>query len=263
MLKARGRQARKSLLQHTIAGRPSNCPASVTFVTGVQRSGTNMLMNILDRSLETDVYMEKDPRAFDRYAMRDVDTISALIKQSRAKHVVIKALLEADSIAHLMQLFHNTRALWLYRNYDDMVNSYLVSWPGGRNRLDEIMHGANGDIWQAKGMTPDTFEKIKEHYRPGINDASALALFWYYRNQIFFDQRFDSSDAVMLLRYDSLVTDPAAHVRKIADFLGISAAPAMTGLVSSRSVRKRQKPAIEKGIRDLCDAMNARLQEAL
>ena len=52
------------------------------FVAGVQRSGTNMLMDALERSFETDVYHERDPRAFDNYLMRPPEVIARLHARS-------------------------------------------------------------------------------------------------------------------------------------------------------------------------------------
>ena len=52
------------------------------FVAGMQRSGTNMVMDVLERSLGTDVYHENDPRAFERYEMRDPAVIRQLANGS-------------------------------------------------------------------------------------------------------------------------------------------------------------------------------------
>ena len=263
-LKSHFRRSKKRLYQRTLAlGSPPSSPR-VTLVAGVQRSGTNMLMNVLDQSLETDVYMEKDHRAFDRYAMRDLASIDSLIARSTANNFVIKALMESHNALGLMEHFgKETITLWLYRSFDDMVNSYMVSWPGGRNRLDEIIHGEKRGIWQASGMTAGTLTLLKSYYRPEMNDASALALCWYYRNQLFFDQHLEHNDNAMLLNYEQLVSEPTLTISEIADFLDIPATSKMTKFISARSVNKRPQPPIEPSIRDLCEDMSSRLTEAL
>src|SRR5688572_22752173 len=49
---------------------PSSGPRLCVFVAGVHRSGTNMMMDILERSWETDVLHESDSRAFEDNLMR-------------------------------------------------------------------------------------------------------------------------------------------------------------------------------------------------
>ena len=61
------------------------------FLAGMQRSGTNMLMEVLERSLATQVIHERDPRAFDNYLMRPPEVIAALRARSRAPVFVTKA----------------------------------------------------------------------------------------------------------------------------------------------------------------------------
>ena len=62
----------------------------VFFLCGVQRSGTNMIMNILDRSWKTQVFHESDPRAYLDYEMRPDETIRRLFLGSPAKSVIFK-----------------------------------------------------------------------------------------------------------------------------------------------------------------------------
>ena len=84
--------------RHYISPTPK-AERTVVFVAGQQRSGTNMLMDVLDRHWRTDVFHETDTRAFERYQMRDIDTIRTLVGRSRASHVVIKALVRVAAIA--------------------------------------------------------------------------------------------------------------------------------------------------------------------
>jgi len=231
----------------------------VVFVSGVQRSGTNMLMEVLERSWETEVFMETDPRAYDNYLMRERPIIRRLVEASPSRTVVIKALCEAHEVAQLMADFAPARAIWMYRHYDDMINSNMVAWPGGRNQIEDIVRDRDSAGWRGRGMTDETHAIIRRHHRPEMNDASALGLFWYYRNQLFFDQGFDRNDRVMLVRYESMVTDPAKHVAAIARFAGIECRRSMVDLISPASVRKRPSPDIDGDVRALCDEMLARL----
>jgi hypothetical protein len=92
-----------------------------------------------------------------------------------------------------------------------------------------------------------------------MNDASALGLFWFYRNQLFFDQGFETDRRVALVRYESLVGDPAREVDTIARFLGLRPTEPMRRLITPGSVAKRPPPEIEPDVRRLCQEMLARL----
>lgn len=257
--KSRSRRIKKSMGQRVRRLGTRDSSKTVGFVAGVQRSGTNMLMHVLDRSPDTEVYNEKDNRAFDEFAMREVKTISNLVDQSPAKCIVFKALLESGHVLELMSHFNDSKTIWLYRHYTNMINSYLVSWPGGRNRLDEIVQRPVEHIWQAKDMTQETLDLVRALYRPDLNDASALAIFWYYRNKLFFDQNLQNNPAVRLISYDHLLRDPELQIRKAAAFLNISETPAMSNVIARGPGRRRKSPDIEAPIRELCDGLLARL----
>lgn len=231
----------------------------VTMVCGVQRSGTNMLMKILERSFETAVYHESDRRAFNRHQMREASVIRGLIRRSHARRIVIKALCEGDKISELLRLFAPANAIWMVRQYDDVINSSMKLWPGWRNHLDKIVLDRGAGAWRARGMTDETHALVRRHYHPDMNDASALALFWYYRNQVLFDQKLDDDPRLLTLRYESLVEDPEGYGALVARFVGLRFERSMVGFVFGDSVSKRPRPEIDPPIRSLCDEMLDRL----
>ena len=77
----------------------------ILLVSGVQRSGTNMVMDLLEASPEADVYHETDPRAFENYMMRDEVTIARLKTRSPFGLFVLKGLHEAERARALIDHF--------------------------------------------------------------------------------------------------------------------------------------------------------------
>jgi len=250
---------RKSF-RHLVTPKP---PAAQTvFVGGVQRSGTNMLMQILDASLETDVFHENDERAFDNYMMRERPIIHSLIVGSRASVVVVKALTEAHNFKALLDEFAPAKGLWMIRRFEDAVNSTLKRWPGIRNMLDELVFDRDAAGWRGRGMTDETHRAVRALYRFKMNDASANALFWYYRNQLFFDQELDRDARVLAVEYERLVQAPRAEVNRIAAFTGIRSTTRMRDVPHTESVGRDAPPTIEAEVRALCEAMQERLASA-
>lgn len=232
--------------------------AKVGFVAGVQRSGTNMLIDVLEQSFATDVYHEWDSRAFDNYQMRDSDVIGALWRRSKAPHFVIKSLCELQRLAQLMAAFAPAKIVWIVRDYNDVVNSMQVSFSNQAQQVQRIAQDRESDGWQGNGMSDETHELVKGVVHPGISDASAAALIWYFRNQLYFDQGLAQDPRVLLVRYESLVTNPDAEFARVFEFLDIPYRPWHSRKVVKKYIGKAAAPEIDEPIRLHCEAMMRR-----
>jgi hypothetical protein len=232
------------------------------FVAGVHRSGTNMMMEILDSSWETDVFNEWDTRAFDGYMLRDEAVIHELFKKSVSPVFVVKALHEANDLRRLMEAFAPAKAIWMFRSFDDMINSTLHRWPGARNKIEELVQDRTTADWRGWGMTDETYRIVREHYRPGMSDASVTGLFWFYRNQLLFDQRLDDDARVQLVCYEDLVSGHGDYTKRLTDWLGIDLTTTMRRVAQPTSVRKHSAPQLDADVRALCERMRVSLDAA-
>ncbi|RMD61515.1 MAG: sulfotransferase family protein [Alphaproteobacteria bacterium] len=231
---------------------------TVLFVSGVQRSGTEMMMQVLERSFETDMFHESDARAFADYQMRERAVIHRLVDESRAPVVVIKALCEAQELRSLLDEFAPAKALWAVRRYEDMINSHLRKWTGCPQTIGDIVADRNAAAWRGRGMSDETHALVSRYYHPDMTPASAVALFWVFRNRLFFEQGFDTDERVLVVRYEPLVRDPIAGFGRIFEFAGLKFSPRFVHDVHAGSIGKQRPPDIEPAIRELCDEMIAR-----
>ena len=232
----------------------------VSFLTGFPRSGTNMVIDVFEWSSLTKVFREADPAANENFQLREDGVIAELVADTSARFVMVKALLDGHRVGGLMNMFPDSCAVWMYRHYDDCVNSIMVRWPGHRNGIDQIVsHGHDAAGWRGGNMHPETLELLRGQYRQDWNDATANAWFWYLRHQLFFDQGFDINPNAMLDRYESLVVDPLKIIQPIADLVGVPLTQVMASVPHARSVRKQQAPDIAPDVRALCDSMLNRL----
>ncbi|MCB1722103.1 MAG: sulfotransferase [Gammaproteobacteria bacterium] len=235
---------------------PGNADSQhVVFVGGAQRSGTNMLMDVLERSLETDVYHETDPRAFDDYLMRDRSVIHALVDRSRAPCVIVKALCESQDIPELIEEFKPAKAVWVIRHYADVCNSMNVSFTSHRQVMLQIAENPAAGGWRSAKMSNETYSEIRRLIGDELTDATAAALQWYMRNKLYLDLGMDANPAVQLVFYEDLVSDPGATFTRIGGFLGIESTEFMTRHVHAGSVRKRPAPALSPEVKSLCDGL--------
>lgn len=252
----------KKHLWQSLSRNDSNAQQRI-FVAGMQRSGTNMLMDVLEQSYETAVFHERDSRAFDNYQMREIPVLKTLTNRTSAPAVVIKSLCELDKLSELMQAFTPAKTIWIVRDYNDVVNSMLRSFGNMAKQVHRIVKNPDSDEWLAGGMSDETRTILKELVHDNLDDANASALQWYFRNILFFEQSFDTNENVKLISYERLVTDPAAEFKSIFDFSGLRFSPRVARKVSPRSIGKNPPPSIEDPIKELCDGLLARFQALL
>lgn len=232
----------------------------VIFVAGVQRSGTNMLIEILERGWHTDVYREADPRAFVNYEHKPLPELTRVLRASPARYVIVKALCELQDLKSLLDTFAPARAVWMLRHYDDVVNSATELWRKMPYFLGEILHTSDGGEagWRAGGVFAATRAELARHWRPDLDNPTACALFWWLRNVLFFEQGLERDPRVRWVSYETLVNDPLTQVPPLFDFMGVPFAPRVMAKVTPRSVRKRPAAAIDPDVRKLCDGLLAR-----
>jgi hypothetical protein len=230
------------------------------FVAGMQRSGTNLLMDVLDASADTQVFHETDPRAFDVYEMRGEAVIRGLVDTSPARVFVIKALCELDRIRVLMDDFAPARTLWLVRDWRDSARSAVRSFP---NFVPQWRRLANGDAedWRGRGMSPATRELLAALYRPDASEAEGAAIMWFYRNVLYFEQCLAADPRVRVVFYEDLVQAPEREGAAIYAFLGLAGfGPAIAGRIHARSLKHRSPPDIAPAVASLCDELLARFK---
>lgn len=244
-------------LRHILQPRPV---ALHVFVAGMQRSGTNLLMDVLDASADTQVFHETDPRAFERYEMRDLAVIRQLASKCPAPAFVIKALCELDRIKSLMDTFAPAKTLWVVRDWRDSVNSAIKSFGNFVPQWQRLAHGDTND-WRGRGMSPSTRELLAALYRPDASEAEGAAIMWFYRNALFFEQQLAADARVRAVFYEDLVQHPMREVAAVYDFLGLQGFNRrVAGRIHARSVRHRSPPDIAPAVVTLCDDLLTRFR---
>lgn len=230
----------------------------VVWIAGVQRSGTNMMTQILERSLETDVYRESDPNAYNNYELLPHSHLQNLVSSSRARTVVFKALCELQDLKKLLDDFPDARAIWMIRRMEDMVNSHTRSvfvssqTRGCGPRMVNISRDPLSEGWRGLGMSEETNLLLQKHIHPDITHESAVALFWLIRNRLFFELELDKDPRVVTVTYEDFVSDPHANGTALLHWLQLKADPMILKKVNARSVGRHDPPGIEPAIAKLC-----------
>jgi len=237
----------------------SDTERSVVFVAGQQRSGTNMVMEVLDRHWQTEVFHETDARAFDRYQMRDVETIRSLIERSRASHVVIKALCELQRLRAIMDSFAGTRAIWIVRHFHDVSSSMARQFSSTADILKRMRKDPGLGGWRGEHMSLSVRTLLDDCVKDDITEVSAAAFQWFMRNRLYFDQALDRDPGVRIVFYEDLVTRPEVAFEAVMAYLGLEFRPSLISDVFAGSVNTADKPAIDPRIEALCQQLFDRL----
>ena len=235
---------------------------TVLFIVGCQRSGTTLMTRLFDADINCRVFGEfselssADKRSGIR--LNPLPDVAAVISSVRAPLVVAKPLVETQNVRTLLNYFHGSKALFMYRRYADVALSDLAKF-GERNGIENIRPIAEGNAhnWRSAGASREVHELIRQCYSEKMNRNDAAALFWFARNHLFFDLDLPSHPAVMLCRYEHLTEDPLAVMRRIYEFLQADC----SDLSHITDVRAAQPKSLEVSdqVRAACERLQSRL----
>ncbi|NOY26867.1 MAG: glycosyltransferase, partial [Oligoflexia bacterium] len=238
-------------------------PRHHSFVFGCQRSGTKMVLRVLENSPETRIYHENHAVAFRDFQLRGDTTIRALVHLNPAPVQVFKPICDSYRADLLLARFPKARALWIYRHYDDVANSATQKW--GEHQRKVVSAVAAGDLdrfgWRTARLPPQVAKEIARAWRPDLSPAEGALLFWYMRNAFFFELGLHRDPRVLLARYETLVHQPVPAFQAVFAHLGATFDPAYVKGVRTSSVGRCAPPQASPEIRDLCADLASRLDQ--
>lgn len=149
--------------------------------------------------------------------LRDLESVGQVFDQCRGQLVVAKPLVESQRADEILDYFPSARAVWMYRDYRDVIRSYVkIFGRAGINISRKIVTGA--DNWASERLSDSVREVVKSFYSEEMSVFDAAALFWWIRNGWFFDLNLPDHPRVMLCQYETLVSSPDKIMRSIYDF---------------------------------------------
>jgi len=233
------------------------------FIVGCNRSGTNMVCKAIGQSPHGWAYQESEfSLAFNAYYLRADWIIERLIRRMPAPIISFGSILDSQFTDDLLSRFDGARAIWVYRRYEDVANSCarrgwgehqknLVRWVS-RGELEKL--GSRG-----KRISTDTVRLFGELFSEDLSAEDSACLYWYMRNQLYFDLNLHMDPRVLIVQYEDTVLNKERALRRIFDFLGFPYDPAVIDGILASSVGKHPWPGTDPAIQEVCDALNSRL----
>ena len=235
-------------------------PQRVSFVFGCQRSGTKMVMRILDNSPEVRIYHENHASAFADFELRSDRVIQALIAASPAPVQVFKPICDSHRADDVLDRHPGSRALWIYRDPHDVARSAVVKWGSHQREIIDAL--VQGDIapwgWRTAGVPDAVRAAITSVWRDDLTDHEGALLFWYLRNQFFFGRGLDRDPRMRLVRYADLVQSPEQTFSDAFMHLGAAFSTDWLERVRASSVG-RATPQGSAAVLALCQTLLDRL----
>ena len=200
----------------------------VVLIFGCQRSGTTMLQQtFLDRSWRVLILEEHDRRLVgpgpEETTWQDYSTVLGRIRRLPFEVVAAKPLVESASATELMDAAGPVKAVWMLRRYPEVAQSN-VSRFGVDNPYRDLEPIRSRDVldWRYRGVTEETWETVTALSKRRLTPFDAAALFWWTRNQLYFDQRLWEDDRIRILRYERACNQPDEVIRSLSDHIGLA-----------------------------------------
>lgn len=240
--------------------------AAPVWLVGVQRSGTNMVVRGFETSPEFEVHNENDSKVFDRFELRPDRDVAAVIAASRHAYVLFKPLCDSHRTPELLDAIGAGapgRAIWAYRGVDGRVRSAVAKF-GDVNRsvLARIASGRGDDLWQAQRLSTASRELIASFDYDSLTSEDGAALFWLVRNRLYFELGLAARSDTTIVNYDALVSAPEEVMAALCRFLDFPYQRRLVEHIEVRSAGRESRLDLHPRIREECEELQARLDEA-
>ena len=252
-------------------------------ILGMQRSGTTIIEYVLDLCKDTWVFHERENNnIYSNFRIKDFKDMRRAMGSINANYCVFKPLADCHLISEFVTEFPNIKIIWIYRNYEDTVNSWLQKWEGvdqvlkklffEENSIDAILSSSDTEVskegklfaeWfhestSRNDYAQDLFVKYKDL---SLNSHEVLCIAWLIRNKVILDNYSENKKNILLLNYERLVGNKERYFDSLFNFLDIQLEDKYLHEVHGKAVRKSKFPAISEVLKDDCDRMMVSLGE--
>jgi hypothetical protein len=219
-------------------------------IFGCQRSGTTMLQQtFLDRSWRVLIVEEHDRRlvgprpAPGETDWQDYSTVLRRLRRIPFEVVAAKPLVESDRAVVLMDAADPVKAVWMLRHYRGVAQSSLKRFGEDNAYLDlQPFRDHDSSDWRCRGASIETRETVFDLMKEELTPLDAAALFWWARNQLYFDQQLWRDERIRIIRYERACNSSAEVAEALSAYIEIPLPP------GSIAAKVRPGPVIASGV---------------
>lgn len=236
----------------------------VIFIFGCQRSGTTITQRLIELDPQVISYGEGDPPYFYQWPERanrllDEEVLKVLLRTERAPRVLLKPLYESQRAAELLAAFPHSQAVWVFRNYQDVIASHR-SYYRHRDpkKYVEPLLRRDSKSWMGANCSDELLSLLNDLSEAELTVDDLYGLFWVSRCELYLPLRDDPR--IWLLDYDQLRESPMQVVEQLYEFTGLRRHPLYTNLVRSGGPGRHDEQRLHPLIRDFCEELLIRLR---
>ncbi len=204
-------------------------------------------------------YFWQVPKEHHRYLriLPEVE-IERLTNAQKSPLVLVKPLHDSQRAAELLQHFHRSKGLWIFRHYREVILSHLSYYKGRYDPLTYLkdLLELNAHSWKAEGLNEGMRDFIMQHRIQATTPTAAFALFWLARNSLLLHQKHPN---LLVVNYADLIADPQRALMMISQHIQMDLDPRYA-LFPQRRERPQLLPnSIPESILAACEAMHTKL----
>ena len=200
----------------------------------------------LDRSWRVLIVEEHDRRLVGAHPdpgetdWQDYSTVVNRLRRIPFEVVAAKPLVESDRAVELMNVADPVKAVWMLRHYRGVAQSSLRRF-GENNSFEDLQPFCDHDPldWRCRGASRETRQTVIELMNEGLAPLDAAALFWWARNQLYFQQQLWRDERIRIIRYERACNSSEEVAAALAEYIEIP--------LPQRSIVAKVRPEPQKG----------------
>jgi len=244
---------------------PSNKLTKIIFIFGCQRSGTTIIQKLISLNTSVKFYGEGDPPYFHNsdskkhHRIMPTKKINDYLNKESLDVVVIKPLYESHIANQLINSHADSRGIWVFRNYLDVIDSHLHYY--NYNVLDYVspLFSDDGSSWLNEYISDDIRKFIKQFNLKEISEPNAYALFWIARNSLYLNVVENKN--ILLVNYEKLITSPEIQITRFCDFSNLAYCNFYSKMIRVNAMSKNVNFKLNSKIEDKCQEIYNTLLE--
>lgn len=236
----------------------------VIFIFGCQRSGTTITQRLIELDPQVVSYGEGDAPYFYQWPERanrllDEEVIKVLLRSEKSPRVLLKPLYESQRAVELMSAFPRSQAVWVFRNYQDVIASHRSYYHhrDPRQYVESLLR-QDSESWLGAHCSEELQALLKDLSDADLSVDDLYGLFWIARCELYWPLRDDPR--VCLLDYDRLRESPNEVVDQLYEFMELQRRPVYTRLVRTGKPGQHDDQQLNPLIRSFCEELLARLK---
>jgi hypothetical protein len=154
---------------------------------------------------------------------QDYPTVMGRLRRIPFEVVAAKPLVESDRAVALMDAADPVKAVWMLRHYRGVAQSSLRRFGENNPYLDLQPFGDHDSLdWRCRGASKETRETVVGLMDEGLPPLDAAAVFWWARNQLYFDQQLWRDERIRIIRYERACNSSVEVAGVLSDYIEVA-----------------------------------------